>query len=63
MRTGDIVCVLGGFDNRVRQKDVSVLVFGTLDSFLAGNQVMVLLLDGEIWVGDSKFLRPRGEQE
>lgn len=63
MRTGDLVCILGNFDNRVRQKDETKLVFGTLDSFLAADQVMVIYGDNEIWVGNIKFVRPKGEQE
>lgn len=62
MKPGDLVCVIGGFDTRVRSHDKTKLVFGTLDSFFSTTQVMVLLENGDIWVGDSKYIKPAAEQ-
>ena len=63
MSPGDIVCILGGFDERVRKHASETLVFGTLDSFLVDGQVMVLLEGGDIYVGPSNMVRPKSEQE
>jgi hypothetical protein len=51
---GDIVMVVGHLDTRVRSKDTSGAIIGTIDQFLIDQQVSVLLENGDIWVGSTR---------
>lgn len=62
MNIGDVVIVLGGFDERVRQKEKGELVFGTI-FFLYKDQASVILQNNDIWEGDIKMVRLADEQK
>lgn len=63
MNIGDEVVVLDKLDSRIRDKGTNGLTFGTLDQFLLEGQVMVLLENGDLYIGLANMVRPRGEQE
>lgn len=63
MKVGDLVVVLGGFDNRVRDHKQETLVIGTLEQLLIENQASVILENNDIWVGEMRHLAKAKEQE
>jgi hypothetical protein len=62
-KEGDIVVVLGKLDAKVREHKQDSLTIGTLEQFLVGSQVSVLLPDGTIWVGLESLIRHESEQK
>lgn len=57
MTLGTLLMILVKLDNRIKDIDKEQLVIGTLDQILCDNQVSVLLENGDIWVGDKKFIK------
>lgn len=60
MSEGDVVMILGGFDEKIRRNEGGSTAFGTIVGFLRDETIdgkkpqkmlMVLLSSGEIWKG------------
>lgn len=62
MGLGDLVVVLGGFDNRVRDHQSDTLIIGTLYQFLADGKVCVILENNDLWVGEKSYICLASEQ-
>lgn len=63
LKVGDLVVVLDKLDSRIRNKQTEGLVFGTLDQFLSESQVIVLLENGDLYIGHCGMVHPKEEQE
>lgn len=64
MSLGDIVIVLGGFDNRVRDHDSKgEFVKGTLYCYFTDEQACVILENNDLWVGSKRDICLASEQE
>ena len=57
MKIGDVVMILAKMDTRIKDIKTDEVVMGTLEQLLIDNQASVLLLSGDIWVGDKKYLK------
>ena len=55
--------VVGALDKRIREKQVTGLVKGTLFQFLCDDQVCVILEDMDLFVGLKRDIRELKEQE
>lgn len=51
LKEGDLVAVLGKLDNRIIERKLDGMVFGTLFYFLTEEQVCVIISDNELWIG------------
>jgi translation initiation factor IF-1 len=63
IREGDLVIIVGKIDTRVRDTINSDLIIGTVDQLLSDQQVSVILENGDLWVGPSRDVVLKSEQE
>jgi translation initiation factor IF-1 len=63
IREGDLVIVVGKIDTRVRDTINSDLIVGTVEQLLSDQQVSVILENGDLWVGPSRDVVLKSEQE
>jgi hypothetical protein len=63
MKPGDIVIIVGKLDSRIREKNQSELVYGTLEAYLVDGQVSVILENNDIWVGNQRDIIASEEQQ
>lgn len=59
---GSLVIVLGKLDQRIREKNPDGLVIGTFLGFLSDKRVVVLLDNGEFFIGAEYEVIPNKEQ-
>jgi hypothetical protein len=60
---GDLVIVVGKIDTRVRDAISTDLIVGTVEQLLSDQQVSVILENGDLWVGPSRDVVLKSEQE
>jgi hypothetical protein len=63
IREGDLVIVVGKIDTRVRDTINSDLIVGTVEQLLSDQHVSVILENGDLWVGPSRDVVLKSEQE
>lgn len=63
MKIGLLVVIVSTTDKRVIEKQKVGLVIGTLIQVLCDDQVMVLLDNGDLWVGLTREIRLSKEQD
>lgn len=51
MKEGDLVVVVGKMDNRIKDIDRRELVIGTFVGYISEERVMVLLPNGDMFLG------------
>jgi hypothetical protein len=63
VREGDIVIIVGKMDTRVRSTDRDSIVVGTVEQLLTESQVSVILENGDLWVGPTRDVVLKSDQE
>jgi hypothetical protein len=62
LKEGDVVAVLGKLDNRIIERKLNGMVFGTLFYFLTEEQVCVIISDNELWIGPRREIASAKDQ-
>lgn len=63
LKEGDLVVVVGKLSNKVRERSKDGLVIGTYIGKISDDRVVVLLDDGEIFIGSSYEIIEEDEQK
>lgn len=52
MTEGDLVVIIGKLDTRIKDRQNENLTIGTFQGYITNKKVMVLLADGDIFIGN-----------